>query len=396
MHLYKLERKGFVMTKLTRILALLLALLMLFGTAMAEGADSEDDFADTETLEAEDIEVEGLEEDDDIVSFDRTPADITGLTPLYTTKIKSFGGGSNIIMREYQDLKSATVTTIKVGQVINIYKVYPAFVLAEYNGKVGYVIRTWIDENVTTLDPEHTIPYGVVPSQYVATLTEKVDIYPEPNKNSKPLAIHPNAGSKVAILQFINGYAEVLYWRQYGYIDATKLTDLIVVSPTMEPTNPSETPIAAFCSFFAYNTGKEGNEGRCKNIVRTTELTNKIMYPGDIMNYNSDIGPYSLANGYFKAPVLVNGGSQLGSGGGTCQASSTLFNTVRQVPGVTILYRRPHGPGCARYLPMHQDAAVGNATLNFVFRNDCEFPIRIDAHSTGEGTLCIMIYRVEE
>ncbi|MBQ8655287.1 MAG: VanW family protein, partial [Clostridia bacterium] len=93
------------------------------------------------------------------------------------------------------------------------------------------------------------------------------------------------------------------------------------------------------------------------------------------------------------APVLIDGGSQLGYGGGTCQSSSTLYNTVRQIPGITIIRRRPHGPGCARYLPMHQDAAVGNTELNFVFRNDCDYPIRILAESTGEGTLCIQIFK---
>ena len=72
-----------------------------------------------------------------------------------------------------------------------------------------------------------------------------------------------------------------------------------------------------------------------------------------------------------------------------------LTNAIRQVPGITVLMRRPHGPGCARYLPMHQDAAVGNDSLNLVFRNDCEYPIYVLAESTGEGTLCIQIFRAD-
>jgi len=116
------------------------------------------------------------------------------------------------------------------------------------------------------------------------------------------------------------------------------------------------------------------------------------MEPGESLNFNKQIGPYRKANGYFPAPVLVNGGSQLGYGGGTCQSSSTLYNALRQIPGITILQRRPHGPGCARYLPMHQDAAVGTDNLNLRFRNDCPFAIRIVAECTGEGVLCIQIY----
>ena len=133
-----------------------------------------------------------------------------------------------------------------------------------------------------------------------------------------------------------------------------------------------------------------------KNIVRSCELMTRVMQPGEQLDFNAQIGPYKKANGYFPAPVLIDGGSQPGYGGGTCQSSSTLYNTVRKLPGITIVYRRPHGPGCARYLPMHQDAAVGSDSLNFIFRNDYDFPIRILAESTGEGVITIQIFKGEE
>ena len=233
----------------------------------------------------------------------------------------------------------------------------------------------------------------MVPHQYVATLTgDPTPVYKSPSLKAGVHDIQPGKGSKVAILEFVNGFAKVIMWRSYGYIHASQLIDLVMVAQGDEPMS-SETPIAAFCSFFEYNTGKEGNDGRCKNIVRTCELMTRIMQPGDALDFNKQIGPYKKANGYHPAPVLINGGSQLGYGGGTCQSSSTLYNTIRQVSGITIVQRRPHGPGCARYLPMHQDAAVGNDSLNLRFRNDCSYPIRIVAESTGEGVLCIQIFR---
>ena len=320
-------------------------------------------------------------------------ASIAGLEPLYHTRIKPFvANGSAIRMRAEQSTESDVICVIDAWEPITVYKVLPAYVLAEYNGHVGYVIRTWVDENMTAIDPVNTPPYGVVPAQFVATITETTNIYAEPNASSEVYDIHPGAGSKIAVLEFVDGFAKVLYWRSYGYIDARYLTDLVVVSQTMEPLS-EDTPIAAFCSFFEYNTGKEGNDGRCKNIVRTCELMTRVMQPGESLDFNNQIGPYKRNNGYFPAPVLIDGGSQLGYGGGTCQSSSTLYNTIRMVPGITILQRRPHGPGCARYLPMHQDAAVGNESLNLRFRNDCEFPLRFVAESTGEGVLCIQIVR---
>ncbi len=323
------------------------------------------------------------------------PPSIKGLTPLYTTKIKLMTPtGSAVTVRYAQDTKSESMGMVGKGKVVTVYKVYPSFVLIEYEGIVGYVLRTCIDENCTVLDPANTPPYGVMPMGYVATLTEDAYVYKAPSSSAEYNPIIAGAGNKVAIEAFVDGYARVIYWRSYGYIDARLLTDLRVVSPTEQPMS-ADTPIAAFTSFFAYNTGAEGNDGRCKNIVRTCELMTRILEPGETLNFNSQIGPYKKSNGYFPAPVLIDGGSQLGSGGGTCQSSSTMYNTIRQLPHITILHRRPHGPGSARYLPQHCDAAVGTDMLNLIFRNDYEFPLRILAECDGRGVLTIQIFRGE-
>lgn len=376
----------------------MLALLLLCCVPLLALAEEDVSFS-PDGLTGE-VEVEGVAdgEEESAVEADAAGqiASIEGLTPLYTTVIKPFvSNGTTIRMRAQQSGDSEVVCAIRAREPITVYAVYPSYVLAEYNGKVGYIIRTWVDENMVTLDPVNTPPYGVVPAQYVATLThDQTPVYVAPSTGSEINDIRPGKGSKVAVLEFVNGFAKVLYWRSYGYIEASELTDLVVVAQGEEPLS-EETPIAAFCSFFAYNTGSEATEGRCKNIVRSCELMTRVMQPGESLDFNAQIGPYKKANGYFPAPVLIDGGSQLGYGGGTCQSSSTLYNTVRQIPQITIVKRRPHGPGCARYLPMHQDAAVGNADLNFVFRNDCDYPIRILAESTGEGTLCIQIFKGE-
>lgn len=378
----------------------MLALLLLCCLPLMALAEEDVGLLSNPDALPEDVEVEGVAsgEEDDAVEADAvgTVASIEGLTPLYTTKIKPFvSNGTTIRMRAQQSGDSEVVCAIRAREPITVYAVYPSYVLAEYNGNVGYIIRTWVDENMVTLDPVNTPPYGVVTAQYVATLThDQTPVYVAPSTQSEINDIRPGKGSKVAVLEFVDGFAKVLYWRSYGYIEASELTDLVVVAQGEEPLS-EETPIAAFCSFFAYNTGSEANEGRCKNIVRSCELMTRVMQPGESLDFNAQIGPYKKANGYFPAPVLIDGGSQLGYGGGTCQSSSTLYNTVRQIPRITIVKRRPHGPGCARYLPMHQDAAVGNVDLNFIFRNDCAYPIRILAESTGEGTLCIQIFKGE-
>lgn len=379
------------MNRKTRMIALLLSALLALSPVWALAETAEET-----VVIPEGMEVEGMasEEEDVQADYGDVVASIEGLKPLYTTTIKPFtSNGTTIRMRAKQSSDSDVVCSIRAGKTITVYAVYPTYVLAEYEGNVGYVIRTWVDEHMTTLDPENTPPYGVVPHQYVAELTgDPTPVYKAPSLNAEIHDIQPGKGSKVAILEFVDGFAKVIMWRHYGYIHASQLTDLVMVAQGDEPMS-SETPIAAFCSFFEYNTGKEGNDGRCKNIVRSCESMTRVMQPGETLDFNADVGPYKRSNGYHPAPVLIDGGSQLGYGGGTCQSSSTLYNAVRQVDGFTILKRRPHGPGCAKYLPMHQDAAVGNTELNFIFRNDADYPLRILAESTGEGTLCIQVFK---
>ena len=79
--------------------------------------------------------------------------------------------------------------------------------------------------------------------------------------------------------------------------------------------------------------------------------------------------------------MLINGESVAGSGGGTCQVSTTLYNALLQLPeGISILYRHAHGPSGATYAPHGVDAAVGRSNvtggtikLNLEFQNVFSF-----------------------
>ena len=140
---------------------------------------------------------------------------------------------------------------------------------------------------------------------------------------------------------------------------------------------------------------KELNLNRIWNIGHGAEKITKtgLLQPGDEFNGNKkNIGPYRE---YKQAIGLVDGKAVRSSGGGTCQVSSTLYNILIQLPGLTILKRRPHGYGGASYLPIHCDAAVGNDSLNLIFRNDYDFPIRLEGHSSGDGALLMLAYRAD-
>ena len=193
---------------------------------------------------------------------------------------------------------------------------------------------------------------------------------------------------------FFISAVSVTHIRTYGYIHISDLTDIRTVSPTDQALN-DDTPIAAYTSYYKVNSS-ETIQNRMHNIDKGIQYMSIVLQPGQEANANALMGPYSLENGYLEAGALAEGTTIQSPGGGTCQVSSTLYNVLLQLPKITVTYRRAHGDNGAPYLPMGQDAAVGNQDLNLIFRNDYDFPIRLEGHTNYDGALCWLVYRVFE
>ena len=149
--------------------------------------------------------------------------------------------------------------------------------------------------------------------------------------------------------------------------------------------------LSAYCSF--YPLKGELVPGRLVNIRLGCEYICRVVEPGERFSFNEIAGPYGPAKGYEKAMSFYDGGTAPSYGGGTCQVSSTLYNVLMPLSGrgIDIVYRRSHGASGATYLPHGTDAAVGSDALDFIFRNEFDFPVRIDARSHDQG---VVIYRV--
>ena len=134
------------------------------------------------------------------------------------------------------------------------------------------------------------------------------------------------------------------------------------------------------------------------NIQVACAFLTGYLLPGETYNCNQIWGPYNAKKGYQKAPVLYDGETVDGYGGGTCQVSSTMYNALIQLPGIEIINRHAHGPSGAAYLPHGVDAAVGDdeKKLNLIFKNNYDFPVRIAALSNDDGALCMLVYRATE
>lgn len=397
-----------------KILTLLLAVLVGCSglpPLSAAAEEDEDAFAGEELEGQEDAEGEDTEDiavsDPNAIYHEKTLKDFTVDSPaLYKGKITDVIGAYSIYKEK--SIKSEKVARNLKNVYVDVLYVGLVWVIVRYQGKLGYVKREYLTKNFLAYDPVNTAPFNVQKHQYIATVARECYVRktmtkePLNEKEYKTYWVKLNPGTRISIWQFQDGWAIVNYMRSYGYIDPNDLKDLIPVSPTDKPIS-KESPIAAYTSYYtmkhllpgADKNTKTNNLNRIWNIGHGAEKVTRtgLLQPGDVFNGNKgNIGPYRE---YKLAIGLVNGKAVLSSGGGTCQVSSTLYNIICQMPGLTITKRRPHGYGGASYLPIHCDAAVGNDSLNFIFRNDYDFPIQLVAESKGDGALLMMAYRAD-
>lgn len=375
---------------LKRLLSLLMALCLLLAALPALGEEESPTQEEMdELLQLDEVDDTAAEEVHVGATYQEASLeDFTLSSPaLYTARVEN---ASSLFAQ--RDMESKRIGNAGKNQQIDVLYVGSAWVIARAGDDIGYIKRDRIS-SVTPVDPVNTPPYGVQKAAYIATTADVCPVRKSMSDSDESWVVL-NPGTRLSIWQIQDGWAIVLYWRTYGYINMNNLTDLIPVSPTDEPIN-EETPIAAYTSYYTM-AQTDINKSRIINIRVACERLTRVMQPGESLNFNKDVGPYRPQYGYQKAWVLVNGTSVPGYGGGTCQVSSTLYNALMQLPQVTILQRRPHGPSGAKYLPHGVDAAVGNDNLNLRFRNDYDFPIRIEGHTSDDGALLMLVYRVYE
>ena len=359
-------------------------------------------------LSAEDLaEIEALDEDDlygervtGKVYPEPTAADFNASSPaLYTCKVRP---DQPIFRTMNQDYSSSNIMARGQAGGIPAEVLYVGlrWLIVRKGRDIGYVQRQWVDKkSIQPVDPVNTPPFNVQKHAFTAVTATRCHVrknmsFNEGAEDDGNNYVILNPGTNITIWRFYEGWAVVNYMREYGYIDPNELTDLKPVSPTDEELY-EDCPIAAYTSYYKMDQTKK-NLSRIHNIKVGCSLVSRIIYPGEQFDGNKIMGPYGKAKGYEPAIVLVNGKDVLGYGGGTCQVSSTLYNAVLQLPGLRIDWRHAHGGNGATYLPIHCDAAVGTSTLNFIFTNMYDFPIRIEEMSNDDGALTVRIYKVHQ
>lgn len=129
-------------------------------------------------------------------------------------------------------------------------------------------------------------------------------------------------------------------------------------------------------SFTTYFNPSDVN--RTHNVKISCEKINGIiLMPGDIFSMNKALGPRTVENGYKEALIVYKNEYIDGIGGGVCQTTTTLYNSVLKAK-LKVLERTHHSLP-SLYVGLGQDATISGDYIDFKFQNDKDYPVCISA-----------------
>ena len=118
------------------------------------------------------------------------------------------------------------------------------------------------------------------------------------------------------------------------------------------------------------------NKNRTTNLIlAANKINGTVIMPNETFSYNKVVGERTIQAGYKEAPIYVSGRVEDGLGGGICQITTTLYNAVL-LANLEIVERSNH-----QFIPSYanasRDATVVYGAIDFKFRNNREYPIKI-------------------
>lgn len=139
--------------------------------------------------------------------------------------------------------------------------------------------------------------------------------------------------------------------------------------------------------------GKDTNNRNTNLAVACAAINGLVLLPGEEFDYNAALGERTEEAGYKAAPSYVDGLTVDTLGGGICQISSTLYySTLFADLEITERYNHRY---VSDYIPKGMDATVTWEGANFRFKNNTNYPIRIEAWR-ADGYVNVQIIGTDE
>lgn len=164
---------------------------------------------------------------------------------------------------------------------------------------------------------------------------------------------------------------------------------LITVEPTVKVSDLNNELFRDVLATFSTKYDKYYTN-RVKNLeLAGRKVNGTILYPGEEFSYNKVVGKRTVANGFKEAHVFAGGKVVDGLGGGICQVSTTLYNTVL-MSDLKVTERKAHMMHTG-YNEPGKDATVVYGSIDFRFVNNRKTPIKISME-VKNGVVTSTIY----
>ena len=145
----------------------------------------------------------------------------------------------------------------------------------------------------------------------------------------------------------------------------------------------------------SFSTTVKGSANRVSNVRLSAQYcSDTVLLPGEVFSYNGTVGARTTARGFLPAPAYNQGETVDEVGGGICQTSSTLYAAVAK-SNLEIVERHNHSY-VSSYIGIAMDATVSWGGLDFQFKNNTNYPIKIVAGMSGSTLTVKVLGTMEE
>ncbi len=256
----------------------------------------------------------------------------------------------------------------------------------------GEALAELVQEALDSFDFSQTIecPY-TVEEPSVPDFQEIADsIYVE------PVSAALDAENNYAIVESTDGRMLDVEAAESAYEEAEEGEDIeiafTVLTPDITTEDMEENLFADLLG--TYQTTVSGASGKFTNVGIVTGLVDgTILLSGETFSYLGIIGEPTAERGFEESTVFINGEMETEVGGGICQVSSTIFAALLQTD-LEVVWRQNHSLEVS-YIPYGMDATVYYPSLDFQFRNNHTYPIKLTL-SFVNNVLTVQIWGTQE
>lgn len=400
------KRKTAIITLLCCVIALSMAILtyIFVSNQRRQAAEIEAQLAAEEALrlqqEQQKAEFEALANSDvflDGISINGVA--IGGMTYAEAQTALQPVAASLEAMGELQLLYGEKIYSVNTNQFVSSSNLSDVLNEAYHLGKTGdYAAMKAEAENIKTNGRVYTLDANYD----LSTLTQRVaEIAVEIDTVAKNAAVE-SVDTDAHTIVFSDAVAGVTVQQEAlvqtisaAVTNGNKTPIQIPVIET-QPTVTKETLAAKYVQRATFSTDFSTSTSERKyNINKGAGLINgTIMKPDEVFSTNDTLGTRTTKNGWKMAGAYENGATVEQAGGGVCQLSTTLYNTVVKAD-LEIVFRRNHSMPVA-YIDKGLDAtinSVGNI-IDFKFKNNTGSDLVIFAYTTNNKKLTFEVWGV--